>query len=775
MFLSNRRRLTPFNRKKQSAYVNLRRKRNWAVILTAAISLLFFFMISGSILALVSFAVFSKDLPSPDKLTNRKIDVSTRIYDRNGKLLFDVYKDVNRSIVKLSDIPKPVIDATLATEDAEYYQHGGFDILGILRAFKNIVLYHQLQGGSTITQQLVKTALLSNERSVIRKIKELVLSIEIERIYNKDQILQIYFNEIPYGGTAWGIAAASELYFGKNVKDLTLGESALLAGLPQSPTYYSPFGPEPQRARERQRYVLYLMENKGWVDKDGKRYFLSKEEADAARNQVLDYAKPGQTINAPHFSLYVKSLLTQKYGQDMVESGGLQVTTSLDLDLQNQLQDIVKSQLDKIKALKVGNGALVAMDPKTGEVLSMVGSKDYFGSPEPAGCTPGKDCTFEGNFNAALDALRQPGSSFKPITYATAFEKGLTPATLIMDVPTSFPGADGQAYSPVNYDGKFHGPLSLRNALGSSVNIAAVKLLKIVGIPSVISKARQLGITTLTDPARYGLSLTLGGGEVPLIQMTQAYAAFANQGKSVTPLYILEVKDSHGNVLEENHPVDGQKVFSPEVSYLISNVLSDDSARVLAFGPNSLLNIPGFSVAVKTGTSNDKRDNWTIGYTPSIVIGVWVGNNDNSPMDQRLASGITGASPIWNLSMKAYLKGKKDEPFVKPDNIVEMDVDSLTGMLPYAGQPTKKEVFIQGTQPTTTSDMYQTIKVCRVDNKIADQNCINQNQYDEKTFVVFHDPALQSEFQQDIQNFINSADGFKDNPIYHPPTETSTM
>lgn len=754
-----RRRSFSVGRSKKAAYVNFRKKSGIVVLFTALASLVLFFMVSGSILALVAFAVFSRDLPSPDKLTNRKVAVSTRINDRNGKVLYDVYRDVNRSLVKLSDIPPVLIDATLATEDAEFYQHGGFDVSSIARALRNIIFYRNVQGGSTITQQLVKTTLLSRERSIIRKIKELVLSIQIERIYNKDQILQIYFNEIPYGGTAWGVGAASELYFGKKVSDLTLPEAALLAGLPQSPTQYSPFGKEPQKARERQRYVLTLMETRGWVTKDGKRELLPKDEAEKAKVTPLVYATPGQGIKAPHFSLYVKKLLEDKYGTDVVESGGLQVKTSLDLDLQEKMEKIVYEEVEKVRALKVGNGALVAMDPKTGQILSMVGSKDYF------------DETNDGNFNVAVDGMRQPGSSIKPVTYAIAFSRGLTLATLIMDVPTTFPAGDGTSYDPVNYDGRFRGPISLRDSLGSSINISAVKLLKIIGLNSFIETAKSLGITTLNDPKRYGLSLTLGGGAVPLVQMTEAYSALANGGTRVNISPILEVKDGSGNILESYHEEDGPRVFSEEISYLISNILSDDGARSQAFGRGSLLNIKNYTVAVKTGTSNDKRDNWAIGYTPSVVIGTWVGNNDNSVMDPKLASGITGATPVWNRAMREYLSGKKDEPFVRPENIIEANVDALTGMLPYEGNPTKKELFVAGTEPKTVSDMYQKIKVCRSDKKIANQGCIDRGDFDEKTFIRFNDPI--PDFQPEIDKFVNEADGFKDNELYHPPTETS--
>lgn len=763
MNFSSKKLFSKSKNRRGGAYVSFREKRGALIVATGLASFVLFLMVSGSLLTLLVFAVFSRDLPSPEKLTSRKVDVSTRILDRKGQVLYEVYKDVNRSLVRLDEVPSPVVAATLATEDADFYLHQGFDPLAIFRALKNIVFFRNIQGGSTITQQLVKTALLSRQRSLVRKIKELVLSIQIERLYNKDQILQIYFNEVPYGGTAWGISAAAELYFGKKVSDLSLPEAALLAGLPQSPSAYSPFGKEPQKARERQRYVLYLMESRGWVGKDGKRNFLSHAEAEKARKTPLEYIKPGKGINAPHFAFYVKRLLEDKYGADLVATGGLQVTTTLDLDFQNKAQAIVHDEVEKVKALKVGNGALTALDPGSGEILAMVGSKDYF------------DESNDGNFNVAVDGLRQPGSSIKPLTYATAFSRGLTPATLVLDVPTTFPGGEaGKPYQPVNYDGRFRGPLSLRDALGNSINVAAVKILRIVGVASVIDKAKALGITTLQDPRRYGLSLTLGGGEVPLLQMTAAFAAFANGGTKVAPVAILEVKDSKGNILESYHPQVGSRVWSPEVSYLISDILADDNARAQVFGHNSLLNIPKFNVAVKTGTSNDKRDNWTIGYTPFIVLGVWVGNNDNTPMDAKLASGITGAAPVWNKAMREFLKDKKNTPFEKPEQVVEMEVDGLAGGLPFEGRPTKSEIFVAGTQPQTISDVYQKIKVCRADGKIVNQACLDRGDYDEKLFIKFHDPAYNDEFQPDIDKFLNETEGYKDHPEYHPPTETST-
>ena len=727
-------------------------------VLTTVATVFLIFLVSVSVLTLGVFAYYSRDLPSPNKLVSREVELSTKIYDRNGGLLFDVYRNVDRTLVKMSDMPDDLINATLATEDAEFFLHGGFDVLGILRAFKNIVLFRNVQGGSTITQQLVKNALLTNQRSLSRKLKELVLALQIEKKFSKQEILQIYLNEVPYGGPAWGIGAASQYYFGKNAKDLTLAEAAFLSGLPQSPSVYSPYGSKPENAKARQSYVLYLMSTKGWVNQYGVREYLSKSEAEKAKLEPLNFVKPGtHGIKAPHLVMYVKRLLEQKYGTNLVEAGGLQVTTTLDLELQEKMEKIVAEEVDKAKALKVGNGALVAIDPTTGQILAMVGSKDYF------------DIENDGNFNVVTDGLRQPGSSIKPLTYVTAFERGYTASTMFVDAPVTFPGGPEGEYKPVNYDGKYRGPLSLRTALGSSINIVAVKLLKIVGIDNVITTAEKLGITTLNDPRRYGLSLTLGGGEVTLLELTGAYTAFATGGikKEVTP--ILEVKDSLGRTLEAYRESDGVRVINEGSAYILNSILSDDGARSLVFGSGSLLSIP--NVAVKTGTTDDKKDNWTIGYSTSVTIGVWVGNNDNTPMDPKLASGITGAAPIWRRAVLEALKTRKTEIFRRPESIVEVPVDSVSGMLPAEGFPARLEIFVQGTEPRTPSDIYTTVKVCRIDGKIASQGCIDQGQAEDKKFIKLHDPNY--EWQDMIDKWVE--ENLKDKGEYNPPKEQSTI
>jgi 1A family penicillin-binding protein len=700
-----------------------------------------FGLIAGIILIFVLFLWFSRDLPEPGKLIEAQSANSTRIYDRKGVALYSVYEDVNRTYVKIGQIPPNLQHATIAIEDKNFYKNSGFSVTGFLRGILiDPILHQRLSGGSTITQQLVKNVLLTSERSIPRKIKELVLSIQVDKKYSKDEILEMYLNDVPYGGTAIGVEAASENYYGKKVSELDLAQSALLAGLPQSPSVYSPFtGNKYYIARA--AAVLKAMREQGYITKSQEAN--ANEEVKNMKFAPVDAA----TMKAPHFVIYVKQLLAQQFGEAEVETGGLQVTTTLDYGIQKQAEDIVKSQVDKLKVYRVSNGAALVSDPKTGEILAMVGSKDYF------------DTKNDGNFNVAL-ANRQPGSSLKPVMYATAFEKGYTPATMVMDVKTDFPNGSGGMYSPVNYDGKFRGPVQLRFALGNSLNIPAVKMLARVGVKDVMEKGYEMGLTnwqpTSQNLQNVGLSLVLGGREVSLMDETTAYGVFANQGVKMEPVTILEVKDAHGHTLYKAKKKNGQKVLSPEISFLISHILLDNNARSDAFGPYSLLNVAGKTVSVKTGTTDEKRDNWTIGYTPSYVVGVWVGNNDNSPMNPAIASGITGASPIWHDIMAAVLKGKKDEQPKKPDDVIAMPIDSVGGGLPTAGKPTRSEYFIKGTEPTTESSIYK--------NK------------DGKVYFYFHedDPVSTdgtNRWQQGIDSWIDQF--HKDDSLYHPPGDVA--
>ena len=484
-----------------------------------------------------------------------------------------------------------------------------------------------------------------------------------EKIYTKNQILEMYFNQVPYGGTSWGIEAASETYFGTNVKDLDLAQSAFLAGMPQAPTTYSPYGENPNLWKKRQKEVLTAMENQGYI---------SKEDEQKATSENLIFNAPQTPIYAPHFVMYIKDLLIQKYGLPLVEKGGLNVTTTLDLKLQNKVQDIVKQEVDNDAYLNLTNGAALITNPKNGDILAMVGSKDY---NDPNG----------GNVNLTT-ALRQPGSSIKVVTYTAALSKEFTAATILDDSPITYGIAGSTPYSPVNYDGAFHGKVPLRIAFANSFNVPAVKTLNKIGIPTMVDMAKKMGITTWGNPDQYGLSLTLGAAEVKMTDMATVYGTIANQGQKVTLDPILKVTDYQGDVLYQKQQELPEQVIDPGVAFIISNILADNNARSLEFGTNSPLNIPGHTVSVKTGTTDNKRDNWTIGFTPSFLVAVWVGNNDNTPMSQNLASGITGAAPIWNKIMSLLLPNTSDAPIKIPDDIV---TKTCFG---------KKEYFVKGTE-----------------------------------------------------------------------------
>jgi len=693
------------------------------------------------LLVIVAFAVFTKDLPSPNKLTAKDPSLSTQIFDRNGEKLYDIYGEQNRALVKLDQLPKYVKDATIAIEDKDFYKHKGFAPKGMLRAIFEILFRGRLQGGSTITQQVVKNTLLTPERTITRKIREFILAIQVERRYTKDEILQIYLNEVPYGGTAWGIEAAAQSYFGKKAIDLTLTEAVILTGMPQRPSAYSPFGPNPNAYVERASEVARRMREDGYITSE-----QEKEIKEKLPN--VQFASQGVGIKAPHFVIYVRSLLEEQYGTRVVEQGGLKVTTSLDLKIQDEAQKIVTEEISKLAKLSVGNGGVIVTKVQTGEILAMVGSKDYFARD------------YDGKVNVTL-AKRQPGSSIKPVNYASAFLQGYTPSFLIMDVPTEFPGgADQPPYKPVNYDGKFHGPQQVRFALGNSYNLPAVKMLAYGGIKNMLTQAEKMGLTTLKPTQenlnRFGLSLTLGGGEIRLLDMATAFGVFATGGyKKVDntthePTAILKVEDSDGRVLQEFKENSGQQVLSEEVSFLISNILSDNNARSAAFGENSLLKIPGKTVAVKTGTTDDKRDNWTIGFTKSFVVGVWVGNNNNSPMNPSLTSGVTGAAPIWNRVMRVVLANQKDEPFQPPGKIVQKDVDALDGGLSCRDHPTRSEYFIKGTEPTAS--------------------CLVYKEFGGTEYLVFHeeDPVStdgKNRWQDGINEWVKTQEDSK----YHPP------
>jgi 1A family penicillin-binding protein len=643
-------------------------------------------------LPLVLFLSIFKDLPSPARLASDEFPVSTKIYDRNQKLLYEIYAEQNRTPVSLESLPEYVKQATIAIEDKNFYKHHGFAWEGITRAFLNIVFRKNLQGGSTITQQLVKTTLLTPERTLRRKIREALLAFATEIRYSKDQILEMYLNHVPYGGTAYGIEQAAQRYFAKSAHDLTLAEAALLAGLPQAPTRYSPFGADPEAAKVRQTQVLTRMVED---------HYITEEEKQQALDQPLEYAPQTSNIKAPHFVLYVKQLLVDKYGQQRVEKGGLQVTTSLDLDLQEYAETVIATEAARLKNMRVSNAAALVTKPRTGEILAMVGSKNYF------------DTEIDGNVNVTT-SLRQPGSSIKPINYAVGLLHGYNPATMFLDVPICFSVPGQPAYCPRNYDNRFHGPVQMRFALGNSYNIPATKMLAANTVEAMVATASAMGITTFKDSSNYGLSLTLGGGEVKMVDMAVAFGVFANAGLKVELTPILEVKDYLGNSLEkidlENELPAGEKVLSPEVTYLISHILLDNNARNAAFGSSSELVIPNHAVSVKTGTTDDLRDNWTIGFTPSFLAASWVGNNDNTPMNSALVSGVTGAAPIWHDIMTYILRDQPDEWPAKPENIVGLQVCNLSGLLPpEGGCETRYEYFIKGQEPHETENIKREI------------------------------------------------------------------
>ncbi len=735
-------------RRKRIKKMPLKKKILYFLPIGAFIGLLLFFFSS-----LIAFAWVARDLPSPDQVVRRD-GFATKIYDRNDNLLYDVYRQAKRTPVNLDEMPNELKWATIAIEDKEFYSHPGFSLRGYLRALYKIVFEQRLQGGSTLTQQLVKNVLLTSERTLLRKYKEFILTLQIERKYSKDEILQMYLNEAPYGGPAWGVQAAAERYFNKDAKDLDLVESAILAGLPQRPTTYSPYKGEVWM--ERTKDVLRRMREDGYISKD-------EEEAAIEKFEKISFSSPHGILEAPHFVMYIRELLAEKYGDELVEGGGLKITTTLDLDLQQQAEEIVKEQVDDVDQLNITNGAAVIIDPQTGEVLTMVGSRDY-DSDE-----------IDGKFNVISQALRQPGSAIKPVTYVTGFKKGYTASTLIMDTRTVFPIKGQPDYVPVNYTGVFHGPMQVRYALGNSINVPAVKMLAMVGLESMLSTAEEMGISTLAPTkenlSRLGLSATLGGGEVKPLDLASAYSAFANGGIRRDPVAILKVEDKDGKIIYEHKEVAGKKVLSEEEAFLISDILADNEARTMTFGQTSGLVIPGREVAVKTGTTNDMRDNWAVGWTPDILVLSWVGNNDNSSM-QRVASGISGATPIWRKIMIEAINKYGYQSFQVPDDIVTAEVDTVSGYRAHDGFPSRIEYFIKGTEPTSNDPIHVMLKLCPQTGQLATPPQVARGEYEEKEFFIFkeEDPVSwdgHNRWQEGVLNWMYQ----QDDPRYDPPTE----
>lgn len=619
-------------------------------------------VVLGVSLGLIIFGILifwasSLKLPDFSSFLDRKVVNSTKIYDRTGEIiLFDIHQDIKRTEISISEMGDYIQKATVAIEDDNFYNHNGLQLKSILRAVvANLKSGELSQGGSTITQQVAKLTLLTSEKRFSRKFKEVFLALRIEKELEKDQILEIYLNEAPYGGSVYGIKEATNAFFGKNPIDLTLGEAAYLAAIPQAPTRYSPYGQNRDLLDARQKTVLRRMRQAD---------FITEEEYQAALEEEVEFLPQSQFgIKAPHFVFYVRDYLTQKYGADVVDSGGLKVITTLDFDLQQKAEEVVlKHALENEELYDASNAGLVSVDPKTGDILTMVGSRAYF------------DEEIDGKFNIAT-AKRQPGSSFKPFIYSTAMRKGFTPDTVLFDTKTEFytgcnangrakPGNDQEnCYSPNNYDNAFIGPVSLRNALAQSRNVPSVKLLYLTTIKDSLKTAKDMGITTLADPNTYGLTLVLGGGEVSLLDMTSAYGVFANDGVRYEPKAVLRVEDKNGNILEDNSLIgDGQRVITENEARIISDILSDNVARTPLFGANSFVYFGERDVAGKTGTTNNNKDAWMMGYTPSIAVGVWSGNNDNTPMKK--GSAISGR--LWREFMDYALTRVPNERFIDP-------------------------------------------------------------------------------------------------------------
>ena len=606
------------------------------------------------------FIYYAKDLPRPEKFNERAFVESTKIYDRTGEvLLYELYGETKREVIPLSEMSENMKNAVIATEDSRFYKHHGIDFLGVLRAVKINLggTSRSTYGGSTISQQLIRSTFLTLEKSVERKVKEVILTVELERRYSKDQILEWYLNQVPIGINLYGVQAASKTYFDKPASELSIAEAAVLAASIKGPSYYSPFGNHVDELLGRKDYVINRMAQEGYI---------SLEQAEEAKNQELEFAKVAQTIKAPHFVLHVQEYLFDTYGRNFLEEEGYKVYTTLDWELQEVAEEAIENGVDRNKGYKARNAALVAIDPNSGELLSMIGSANWFGESYPEGCASGKDCMFDPKLNVATYRIgRQPGSAFKPFVYVTAFEKGYSSETTVIDELTNFGVWGDKEYIPQNYDGLYRGEVTLRQALAQSLNIPAVKtLLDLSGLQESLNMARKCGISTLNQSASfYGPAIVLGGGEARLIDMTSAYGVFAAEGMKHPTISILRIEDSEGNIIEQNNKTP-RRVLSTEATRVLSSVLSDNNARAPMFGYNSSLYFPNYQVAAKTGTTNNYRDAWTVGYTPNIAVGVWVGNNDNTEMSHK--PSVTLAGPIWKTYMNAALLKFPKQDFTPP-------------------------------------------------------------------------------------------------------------
>ena len=709
----------------------------------------------------VGFWLITKDLPDPGRLSTSRAG-SLVVLDKDDKIVHQLFEDKQHIQVQDEEVPQMLKDATVAIEDKDFYHHKGFDPLTIIRIPFNYVFRNgRVVGGSTLTQQLIKKAYLDDSRSVTRKIKEFVLAIRIEGKLTKNEILLEYLNIVPYGGTYEGVGSAAQGYFDKDVADLDILECAILAGLPQAPSLYSPFVGKLGAWRSRTKDVLKSMYDQKYI---------TKQQYDDALKQMItfQFANRQVSIKAPHFVFYVQTLAEKLLNPSLVKQGVV-IKTTLDSKLQKTAEEIVYDEVTGLKDYLVGNGAALVLDTKTGEILTMVGSYDF------------NNETY-GKFNVVADdtALRQPGSALKPLLVAVALEKKtITPSSVIMDVKTAFPVIDQPDYEPVNYDGKFRGPVQIRFALGNSLNIPMVKLMAMYGLKDFLLRMQDFGIMSLAPSeanlSRLGLSVALGGGDIKMLELGQAYLSLARGGSRVDSSAILEIRDNSGKVLYRRPEISVKKVLSREVAFIVSHILSDNNARAETFTTNSLLDIPGKTVAVKTGTTNDKRDNWAVGYTNGVVVAAWVGNNDNSPMNQRIASGITGASPIWAKIMKEALKTYPDGIIPKPDSVVAEQVDILAGGKPKDDANKRAEYFLADTAPKEVSSVYQRIRISKNQSgKRANDKEIATGQFDEKDYIVFteSDPVStdgKNRWQEGIDAWATSQSDEK----YKVPKETS--
>ena len=746
--------------RKRSGSQVLRRLKRWR--------LFWIFIVLATWLSIGAFTAFfwyiAKDLPAPNQVV-RSSGYSTKIYDRHGELLYDFFQDQRREAFNLDQVSPNLINATIAIEDKDFYNHQGFDFLTIVRIPYYYLTQNRVVGGSTLTQQLTKMMLLTSERKVIRKFRELILSMQIEKMFTKEQILEMYLNEAPYGGNINGAKLAAQTYFRKSVGELTVAESAVIAGLPQSPNRYSPFAGRTDNDgnylwKLRAQGVLRRMLEDGYISD------LAYQDA-LVELDTFNFERQVGEIKAPHFVFYIEDQLRQMYGDEMVDEGGLEVYTTLDYQLQASAEAIVRDEIAEVEGLGISNGAALVLDPQSGQILAMVGSRDYF------------DTEIDGQFNVTAhpQALRQPGSSIKPLVYLAFLQQGGTAAHVFVDVPTTFQENELMTpYTPNNYDGKFRGPISLRQSLGNSYNIPAVKALSYVGLENFLAFAEKAGISTLAPTPKnlstLGLSLALGGGEVHMIEMAGAYCGFANGGYKVEPTGILEIKNVQGQTLFKQQAVKGQRIFNEGETFIINDILSDNSARSAAFGVNSQLNTK-LPIAVKTGTTNQMKDNWTIGWSQSFLVHVWVGNNDATPM-KSVASGITGASPIWRAIVDRLVElGYPTPEWVVPKNVEKVTVDAISGYPAHDDYPTKEEYFVKNTVGSLPDPIHSKLKTCRGENKLANVAQQVSGDYDEREFIILQetDPFSKdsvNRYQIGIDNWIAS----QGDDRYRYPTET---